>query len=286
LFAGVLVGFNKMHKSVASADKVPIIGDIMTSRWAYEALVITQFEDNEYNKHFYLVERQISQANYDATFLIPNLKTRIELTQKAFKTGENMDKTDKDILVIRNMVATLKASDGSTFARVNDITKDKFNDTLVYELNEFLDKLKSEAEQIQAACQEKKDAIYASLVKEYGSRAEVLKLQRENQNKRLDEMLLNKNEVDKIFETKDGKLIQQKDPAYHITHFRNGRAHFYSPIKKLGGLEINTYTFNVIFIWLTTTLCYFALKFLLLKKLLNQMSKFQFKLKLKSEKKH
>lgn len=286
LFAGVLVGFNKMHKSVASADKVPIIGDVMTSRWAYEALVITQFEDNEYNKHFYLVERQISQANYDATFLIPNLKTRIELTQKAFKTGENMDKTDKDILVIRNMIATLKALDGSTFARVNDITKDKFNDTLVYELNEFLDKLKSEAEQIQAVCQEKKDAIYASLVKEYGSRAEVLKLQRENQNKRLDEMLLNKNEVDKIFETKDGKLIQQKDPAYHITHFRNGRAHFYSPIKKLGSLEINTYTFNVIFIWLTTALCYFALKFLLLKKILNQMSKFQFKLKLKSEKKH
>ena len=286
LFAGVLVGFNKMHKSVASADKVPIIGDVMTSRWAYEALVITQFEDNEYNKHFYLVERQISQANYDATFLIPNLKTRIELTQKAFKTGENMDKTDKDILVIRNMIATLKALDGSTFARVNDITKDKFNDTLVYELNEFLDKLKSEAEQIQAVCQEKKDAIYASLVKEYGSRAEVLKLQCENQNKRLDEMLLNKNEVDKIFETKDGKLIQQKDPAYHITHFRNGRAHFYSPIKKLGSLEINTYTFNVIFIWLTTALCYFALKFLLLKKILNQMSKFQFKLKLKSEKKH
>lgn len=286
LFAGVLVGFNKMHKSVASADKVPIIGDVMTSRWAYEALVITQFEDNEYNKHFYLVERQISQANYDATFLIPNLKTRIELTQKAFKTGENMDKTDKDILVIRNMIATLKALDGSTFARVNDITKDKFNDTLVYELNEFLDKLKSEAEQIQAVCQEKKDAIYAALVKEYGSRAEVLKLQRENQNKRLDEMLLNKNEVDKIFETKDGKLIQQKDPAYHITHFRNGRAHFYSPIKKLGSLEINTYTFNVIFIWLTTALCYFALKFLLLKKILNQMSKFQFKLKLKSEKKH
>ena len=286
LFAGILVGFNKMHKSVASADKVPIIGDVMTSRWAYEALVITQFEDNEYNKHFYLVERQISQANYDATFLIPNLKTRIELTQKAFKTGENMDKTDKDILVIRNMIATLKALDGSTFARVNDITKDKFNDTLVYELNEFLDKLKSEAEQIQAVCQEKKDAIYASLVKEYGSRAEVLKLQCENQNKRLDEMLLNKNEVDKIFETKDGKLIQQKDPAYHITHFRNGRAHFYSPIKKLGSLEINTYTFNVIFIWLTTALCYFALKFLLLKKILNQMSKFQFKLKLKSEKKH
>ncbi len=74
LFGGVMVNFSKLHKNVADAECVPVIGDIMTSRWAFEALALAQFEDNEYNTYFYKVDRLISQNNYTATFLVPNLR--------------------------------------------------------------------------------------------------------------------------------------------------------------------------------------------------------------------
>jgi len=118
-----------------------------------------------------------------------------------------------------------------------------------------------------------------------GSRSAVQQLQMENQNKRLDEMLLNKNEVEKILMTSDFRLVQQKDPAYHITRFTNGRSHFYSPIKKLGSWEIPTFTFNLVFIWLTTTFFYFALRFTWLKKVLDKISGFKISLKHKKDKK-
>lgn len=275
LFGGVLVSFNKIHKGWSSADCVPVVGDIMTSRWAYEALAIAQFEDNYYNRNFYLVEREISKANYQETFLISNLRNRVIECQKAIKTGEFAEKLDKNLLVLKTMVAELPDSKGVCFDRVDDLVRDKFNDTVCEKLLEFLDKVKVEKQQLQAKLQERKDGIYMSLVKELGSREAVLQLQYDNQNKRLYDMLLEKNDVsDKIIEDGDGRLIQTKDPAYNVTRFRNGRAHFYSPVKKLGSLEICTFVFNLIFIWLTTIFMYVALKYVWLKKLLNFFNKF------------
>jgi amino acid transporter len=43
LFSGVIVRYDKLHKSIANPEYVPVIGDIMTSRWAYEALMVHQF---------------------------------------------------------------------------------------------------------------------------------------------------------------------------------------------------------------------------------------------------
>ncbi|MBQ9212661.1 MAG: ATP-binding cassette domain-containing protein, partial [Bacteroidales bacterium] len=285
LFGGVLVSFNKLHKDFASADCVPIVGDVMTSRWAYEALALTQFEDNQYSKYFYKVEREISQANYDATFLVPRLKTLNENTMRALKTGENIDKVDRDLKVIKNMIEEICKVRGLQFEKINSLTKDGFNDTVSDELDSFLDDLKAKAEKEQYVAGERKDEIYAELIHTLGSRSAVQQLQIENQNKRLDEMLLNKNEVEKILMTSDFRLVQQKDPAYHITRFTNGRSHFYSPIKKLGSWEIPTFTFNLVFIWLTTAFFYFALRFTWLKKVLDKISGFKISLKHKKDKK-
>jgi amino acid transporter len=52
LLSGVVVDFSKMHNKIANDKAVPIIGDMMTSRWAYEALAVTQFKDNVYEKYF------------------------------------------------------------------------------------------------------------------------------------------------------------------------------------------------------------------------------------------
>ncbi len=269
LFGGVMVSFGKLHKNVADAECVPLIGDVMTSRWAFEALALSQFEDNPYNTYFYETERIISQNNYTASFLIPELVTRIEQSKRAIKTGEGIDKLDKDLLVVRNMVGDLVDSKGNPFGKTGKITKDGFNDTLADELLTFLEGIKTTAEKRQYAASQKKDQIYEGLLSELGSREAIVKLQQDNHNKRLEEYLLNKNELDKILESKSGRLIQQKDPAYHIARFNNGRAHFYAPVKRIFGLQVNTFLFNIIFIWITTMMLYIALKYTWLKKLLS-----------------
>ena len=82
-------------------------------------------------------------------------------------------------------------------------------------------------------------------------------------------MLLNRSEAYKILEI-DDKLIRKFEPAYMVPTSTIGRAHFYSPVKKLGNLTIDTLWFNVIFIWITTLIFYLLLYFDVLKKVITR----------------
>ena len=54
LFSGVIVPFDKLHKnSMSSHEFVPLIGDLMATRWSYEALATEQFKNNRYEKNFF-----------------------------------------------------------------------------------------------------------------------------------------------------------------------------------------------------------------------------------------
>ena len=52
-----------------------------------------------------------------------------------------------------------------------------------------------------------------------------------------------------------------------------GRAHFYAPVKKIGSLHIDTFYFNLIFIWIITIIAYFLLYFDTLRKTLKWISR-------------
>ena len=77
LFSGTMVKFDKLNRSISSYEHVPILGDLMFSRWAYEAMAIKQFRDNDYQKNFFYLDKKKSEANYIASFLIPALNGEI-----------------------------------------------------------------------------------------------------------------------------------------------------------------------------------------------------------------
>ena len=96
--------------------------------------------------------------------------------------------------------------------------------------------------------------------------------------------MLNKSELKKIFVT-ENNLVQKSDPIYKYPLNNWGRAHFYSPVKKVAGSYIDTYWFNIIIIWLTSIMWYFVLYFDLIRKGLDYFSKISFKRSGKKEKK-
>ncbi len=57
---------------------MPVIGDIMTTRWAYEAICVEQFKNNTFEKPFFKYDMEISQSSWYASFLIPMLKVKVE----------------------------------------------------------------------------------------------------------------------------------------------------------------------------------------------------------------
>lgn len=78
LFSGVIVKFEKLNPTISSKDSVPLIGNVMCSRWAYEALAVTQFKENQLHKQFYANEQMKSFAAWKRDYWIPELTSRLD----------------------------------------------------------------------------------------------------------------------------------------------------------------------------------------------------------------
>ena len=58
-------------------DSVPIIGNVMASRWAYEALAVTQFKDNKFNKQIYKYEKLKRSATWKKDYWLKELGSKL-----------------------------------------------------------------------------------------------------------------------------------------------------------------------------------------------------------------
>ncbi|MEQ9415221.1 MAG: ATP-binding cassette domain-containing protein, partial [Cyclobacteriaceae bacterium] len=73
ILSGVLFSFDKLHTAISNKEKVPFVADLMVSRWAYEALAVHQFVNNDYEKAFYPYEKEASIADYKSAYLADEL---------------------------------------------------------------------------------------------------------------------------------------------------------------------------------------------------------------------
>ena len=88
------------------------------------------------------------------------------------------------------------------------------------------------------------------------------------ENESLEEFVVNKNETEKIIEYMD-EIVQKLDPVYMDPKHDFIKAHFYSPVKRIFGNDVDTYWINVIVLWFITLVFYFILYFRLVKMILD-----------------
>jgi hypothetical protein len=77
LFSGVIVKFDKLHPSLSTATKVPWIGNLMVSRWSYEALAVEQATQNEFERNFLTLEISKSNAEWKKDYWSQEIKQQI-----------------------------------------------------------------------------------------------------------------------------------------------------------------------------------------------------------------
>lgn len=278
LFSGVIVSFNKLHKNVMSIENVPVIGDLMISRWAYEALAVNQFKYNEYEIHFFDVEKEISEVSFQSMFRLPELQSRIDRCIKNIQNDSVGTQYKNDLMLVKNEFSKLnKQVPDIPLDFLNEMDYSRFNAETGAKATKYIENLSNYYKGKIYQVNTRKDEIFTKLAKKLGGTDKVSKLKEDYYNKRLAELVLNKNEVKKIVETTDLVLYQTKDPIFKIPENKFGRAHFYAAQKNIFGKSIDTVTFNVIVIWLWTFLFYIMLVFNILKKSVDAISNLNFK---------
>ncbi|KPL12860.1 MAG: hypothetical protein AMS26_16065 [Bacteroides sp. SM23_62] len=269
LFGGVIVKFDKLHKSLTSEEYVPVIGDMMASRWAYEALAVQQFKSNEYEKNFFLFDQEKSNADYYVSYFIPALMNK--LTELEILTSKDQEQIRQNLHLIKEQIRLLNRSNPSILYKYQDkLNIDHFSETVAREAKEYLKDQESYFRNKRAEATMDRENMYEELVDQLGSKEAVLKLERKYYNSSLADLVLSRREIIKIVE-KNNRLIRKSTPIYMIPTAVNGRAQFYAPVKRIGNLTINTLTFNILVIWLSSIILYLILYFDLINKVVTSI---------------
>ena len=279
LFGGAMVNFDDLHESITTKEYVPVIGDIMVSRWAYEALAVEQFRSNDFEKIFFELEKERSINQYKSVYLISELKTKLNRCVAELKTKKQKNYNGK-LKLIKNEIEKIskdKAIKNIQVPKLSKLNKNNFSQEIAEETKLYLDTIKSVFNEKSMVLSKKRDDKFNELVKKMG-KDEIFDLQQKNYNKSIANMVLNKMEFKKIIEY-DGKLVQKKDPIFMPATSNFGRTQFYSSSKKFFGFTFDTFWFNNAVIWFGTFLMYLLLLSDLLRKLISYIESFKFRKK-------
>lgn len=277
LLGGIIVKFDKLHKSLTSYEYVPLIGDLMASRWAFEALVVEQFKNNKFEKPFFEINQEISTSHYHSAFLITRMNNILDQTRMYINTGKNQEQAVRNLKILNEEIRKLRHNIPDITLKIPDkLDIHSFNDPSADEIRKYLEQLNSYFRQKNNNAKSKLDNLNVQLISQLGGDEALIKFKNTYYNSSLADLARNSKEIDKIIPYKN-KLIRKYEPVYMKPTSRAGRAHFYAPVKIIGSSAIDTLTFNVIVLWIMSVLLYFTLYFDVIRKTISFFETARFK---------
>ena len=274
LLSGVIVKFDKLNPAITSQSVVPVTGEVMTSRWAFEALAVKQFKDNQFNSELYKYDKAISIATYKKDYWLTELNKKLDNCENNYKNPAHKDEVTDALKMIHDeitkelKVPEIKRSNLKC-PNLDQLTLSSFSPSVSSSVGAFIASLKNYYLNKFKNATKGKDEKVSDLTKDSVSRANFLQLKDDYENESLSDLVTNRTTPYRILDL-DGKYIQKIDPVYlDPVDSDLGRAHFFAPRKKVFGKYYSTYWVNIYVIWIMSLSLGITLYFDLLKKFIN-----------------
>lgn len=278
ILSGVVVKFDKLNPTIGNTETVPLVGDLMASRWAFEAAMVTQFKDNRFEREFFPYDQVMAEADYRKVYLIPQLRSKLQSALNRFRNddADARKQLERDLSILRNSLqAELKKIGEDKFPQVNNLNTAHFDSTLYAETNDFLTRLNNfYINRFNMADKRKEEKIAGMTATPEGQKA-FEEFRSRYHNETVAELVKNTGETHRIIE-KDGKLIQKIFPVYKTpdpNHLVDFDAQFYMPAKHFLNTDVDTYYFNLGVIWFMTMLLVITLYFDILRNVLKTLGR-------------
>lgn len=278
ILSGLLFSFDKLNNLISTKGKVPIIADVMASRWAYEALAVYQFKNNSFEALYFDIEKEEKQADFKTAYLAEELRKRNRFVSENFDSpNDSIQKlVARDLGIVRDELKYEPFKKGWENIDIEkELIPKNYSATLGKAIEGYLaeyQKLYQKAYNEKVALRERKIAFFENQ-KELDYNLNDYKNKYYNES--LADLVMNVSEKDRILEY-NGKLVQQINPIFmdpKPSGSLDYRAQFFAPHKHFLGMTIDTFWFDLAIVWLMSVLLYITLYFELLKKLMSQTSK-------------
>ena len=231
LLCGLVVSFSDLTPR-STTGNVPLIGDLIPSRWSYEALAVTSFTDNDYEKPFFDLDKARQETQiYNMGFLY-ELQSQLETMNDEQKHGKTVDPAHLRVIhtnlpMISEFCGMAPYAGDDSYQSLHDYMK---------EAERILSKRGNDFTL-------KKDAMISATVKKQGKDA-FLEVKKDNFNIKLEEFVTGADQRNMV-EIVDDRLVARSGIIYLTPHNKFGRAPFYSSEKILGSWHIKTLWFNL-----------------------------------------
>lgn len=272
ILSGVVVKFDKLNPAISNTATVPFVGDLMASRWAFEAAMVTQFKDNLYERQFYMHDKAMANADYRKVYYIPELTTRLQYCLSNFKSTmpETRMKVESDLSLIKRELESQLEYTGQSLPAVEKLSIQRFDSSAFNEVNTFLEKLKRMyVNRYNRADEEKEKMIYQRTASPE-QQASFNLFKESYHNDAIADLVKNTTETHRIVEN-DGRLVQKIYPVYkdpEPDHAIDFDAQFYMPAKHFLNKNIDTFYFNTAVIWSMSIVLMLTLYFDVLRRTL------------------
>lgn len=269
LLSGALVRFDELNPKISGQALVPFAGDMMTSRWAFEALAVNQFMNNDYEKIFYRYEKQSKSANVISGAWCPAM---VDLSDKAL-SAKTAPKKDSILEIIRNEIISHKITPDHVFNRHSNLTSGGYDTAVCVEMKKYLAKIKKHYLDVDKKERKAKNDLMLTYQSSIAGNLEFNNLKNEYHNQKLEELVTNDGLTNAII-VEDGKLVATKDPIFRdgsSNHFI--RSHFFAPRKNVFGNYYSTYWVNVAVLWTMSGFLWIMLFYDVLRNVLNYSKK-------------
>ena len=231
LLCGLVVSFSDLTPK-STTGNVPLIGDIIPSRWSYEALAVTSFTDNPYEAPFFELDKQKYENQFYNMGVLNELQSQLETKKDEEKKGKPVDPMHLE--TIRKNLPEI-----TSYCQMKPYQGD-------YSYTSLYDYMK-EAENILAKRSNeatlKADNKMAAMIREQG-KENILQLKRDNYNIKLEDCVIGADQR-QMLDVIDGHLVPRMSIIYLTPRSQCGRAPFYSSEKIIGSWHIKTLWFNM-----------------------------------------
>ncbi|MBR6866747.1 MAG: ABC transporter permease, partial [Prevotella sp.] len=231
LLCGLVVSFSDLAPK-STTGNVPLIGEIIPSRWSYEALAVTSFTDNDYEKPFFELDKAKQENQFYNMAFLYELQSQLETMNDEKRRGKEVD--PNHLRVIHTNLPVLTAYCGMQPYEGDDSYQS------LYEYMQQAERILKERG--NRATMNKENRISA-FIRKNGKEA-LLDLKRDNYNIKLEDIVIGADQQHMV-QVVDEYLVPRMATVYLTPQSHTGRAPFYSSEKILGSWHIKTLWFNM-----------------------------------------
>ena len=271
ILSGVVIRFDEINPHLSDKRQVPWVGEMMASKWAFEALTVTQFKDNPYTKQTYIFDKKIAIGEYYATHWSTTMQNYLDEARELRALGQTKALKAK-LRVIRNEIRKQLKHYGEDQFPIGweNIMTEHFNENMYASCTNFVKIIQKIYSNIYKEGIKGKAALMSSIREQVGKPQDLIAFKNSHENDRLGKVVkgLNFSSIEKV----NDELVQIVYPIYatpepqHVFAFRT---RLFYPEKYFAGTFFPTLYFNVAVIWIMTLLLFWMLYLDVFKKILN-----------------